>query len=234
MPDINLLEFLENHLTDRRKELFKKVLSQRTRHFTVALENIYQSHNASAVIRSCECFGIQDVYIIEKENSFKANTGVVMGADKWIGFHYHKDSIDCINHLKNKGYRVIATTPHPDKITGTSKNDQLLEEFDISEKTAFFFGEESVGLSDDVIANADGFLKIPMFGFTESFNISVTVALVLHHLTMKLRKSENIKWKLSEEEMIEKRIDWAIKSITKGEELVKYYYNRKTDDIKKS
>ena len=176
MADKNLLEFLENHLTERRKELFVKVVSERTRYFTIALENIYQPHNASAVMRSCECFGIQDLHIIEKEHSFKASSGVVMGADKWIDLHYYKDSIGCINFLKNMGYRIIATTPHPDNITGTDKNDQILEAFDISRKTAFFFGEESIGLSKQVIDHADGFLKIPMVGFTESFNISVTVA----------------------------------------------------------
>lgn len=219
MNDRNLLEFLENHLTERRRALFLKVIAERTRHFTVALENIYQPHNASAAVRSCECLGIQDLHIIEKENSFKASTGVVMGADKWIDLHYYKNPDECINHLKSRGYRIIATTPH--------KNDCLLEEFDISEKAAFFFGEESAGLSKQVIENADGFLKISMVGFTESFNISVTAAIVLHYLTMKLRKKENIQWKLNEEEMIEKRIDWAIKSLTKGREMVKYFYEKK-------
>lgn len=218
MNDRKLLEFLENHLTERRRELFEKVVSQRTRHFTAAVENIYQPHNASAVVRSCECLGIQDLHIIEKDHSFKASTGVVMGADKWIDLHYYKHSTECISRLKDQGYRIIATTPH--------KNDCLLEEFDISQKTAFFFGEESVGLSKEVIENADGFLKIGMSGFTESFNISVTAAIVLHYLAMKLRQSENIPWKLSEEEMLEKRIDWAVKSLTKGQEMVKYFYEK--------
>ncbi len=219
MPSKKLLGFLESNLTERRKELFEKIIAERTRHFTVALENIYQPHNASAVVRSCECFGIQDLHIIEKENQFKANTGVVMGANKWLDFYHYKNSSDCIFALKKNGYKIVATTPH--------KKDCNLEKFDISQKAAFFFGEESVGLSDEIINNADEFLRIPMFGFTESFNISVTVAIVLHHLTLKLRKSKKIKWKLNEEEMLEKRIDWAVKSITKGEELVKYFYENK-------
>lgn len=233
MNNIALLNFLENHITERRKNLFIKVASERTRYFTVALENIYQSHNASAVVRSCECFGIQDIHIIEKDHAFKANSGIVMGANKWVDFHHHKNSIDCILDLKKKGYRIIATMPDPGK-SEKEENNYLLESFNIKQKTVFFFGEESVGLSKDIIDQADGFLKIPMYGFTESFNISVTVALVLHHLTTKLRKSQNIDWRLKPEELVEKRIDWAIKTITKGEELVKLYYERKKQDNAKN
>lgn len=218
MPDTELLKFLEDQLTERRRDLFIKVLSQRTRHFSVVIENIYQSHNSSAVVRSCECFGIQDVHVIEKGHPFKTNTGIVMGADKWVDIHSYKEPGPCIDHLKNMGYRIIATTLH--------KENSILEDYNISQKTAFCFGEESVGLSKEITDKADGFLKIPMVGFTESFNISVTVALVLHYLTLKLRKSEDILWKLTDEEMIEKRIDWAVRSITKGDELVKHFYNR--------
>ncbi len=109
-----------------------------------------------------------------------------------------------MDNLKSKGYRIIATTPH--------ENDCLLDDFDISKPSALFFGTERDGLSKEVLDQADGFLKIPMVGFTESLNISVSAAIIIQNLMSRLHKSD-IQWQLSDDEIVEKRLDWARKSI---------------------
>tara|TARA_B100000780_G_scaffold271041_1_gene231542 strand:+ start:405 stop:977 length:573 start_codon:yes stop_codon:yes gene_type:complete len=187
MLDINtkLLTYLEGFVTDKRKNLFRNILQDRTRHFTVVLEDIYQQHNSSAVIRSCDIFGIQDVHVIENKYNSKVSRHIAKGSQKWLTFNrYNEDknnTIDCLENLKSKGYQVIATTPHNDSC--------VLHDFDITKKSAFVFGVEKAGVSDDVTKNADGFLKIPMVGFTESLNISVAAAIVLENLSYKLRNS---------------------------------------------
>ncbi|NUY79288.1 RNA methyltransferase [Flavobacterium sp. MAH-1] len=204
MIDLKLLNHLESFLTDSRKAKFLDVLSRRTNHFTVAMEDVYQLHNTSAVMRSCEVFGIQQLHVIEEKYGKSIDKEIAMGAEKWVDINRFANMQDCIDDLKAKGYKIIATTPHNDDCT--------LEAFDITQKSAIFFGTERNGLSPEVIAQADGFLKIPMVGFTESLNISVSAAIILQNLTSRLRNSD-IDWKLSEAEILEKRLDWARKSI---------------------
>jgi tRNA (guanosine-2'-O-)-methyltransferase len=204
MIDLNYLEFLENILTDNRKERFEKVLANRTNHFTVAMEDIFQLHNTSAVMRSCEIFGVQELNVVEEKYGKSIDKEIAMGAQKWVDVNRFESISNCIESLKSKGYQIIATTPH--------ENDCMLEDFDITKKSAFFFGTERNGLSEEVLKNADGFLKIPMVGFTESLNISVSAAIILQNLTSRLRKS-TVKWQLSEEEILQKRMQWAKNSI---------------------
>lgn len=218
MIDEKLLEYFEGYLTDKRKALFKSVLEQRTRHFAVVLEDIFQPHNASAVVRSCDIFGVQDVYAIENTYVNKVSRHVAKGSQKWLNFHrYKKDgnnTKDCLDDLKSKGYQIIGTTPHTDK---------LLPDFDITKKSAFVFGEESEGISDYVKENADGFLKIPMVGFTESLNISVAAAIILQDVTSKLRKTD-IDWQLSEKEKTELYFNWVKKTIKNVDKIESHYF----------
>ena len=178
----NLLTYLEGFVTEKRKNLFRKILEDRTRHFTVVLEDIYHQHNASAVIRSCEIFGIQDVHVIENKYMSNVSKNITKGSQKWLSFNNYKNDTNntsaCLNSLKSKGYQIIATSPH--------NNACNLHDFDITKKSAFVFGVEKTGVSNEVINNADEILKIPMVGFTESLNISVATAIVLENLTYKL------------------------------------------------
>ena len=215
MIDIKLLNHLETFLTDSRKETFEKVLAQRTRHFTVATEDVYQLHNTSAVIRSCDVFGIQEVNIVEERNAKRIDREIAMGAQKWVDLNRFHTVKDCIANLKANGYQIVATTPHT--------NDCELHDFDVTKKSCFFFGRETEGLSDDVLNAADCYLKIPMVGFTESLNISVSAAIILQHVTTKLRQS-NLNWKLTENEVIEKRLDWIKKTIKSYDDIVARYY----------
>ena len=204
MTDLKYLEFLENILTDNRKEKFLKVLENRTNHFTIAVEDIFQMHNTSAVMRSCEVFGIQELNVIEERYGKSIDKEIAMGAQKWVDINTFDSVTSCLDAVKSKGYQIIATTPH--------ENDCLIEDFDITKPSALFFGTERDGLSEEILKRADGFLKIPMVGFTESLNISVSAAIIIQNLTNRLRQS-NIDWKLSEEEMLVKRLAWAKSSI---------------------
>lgn len=215
-----LLEHLSGYLTPKRNKLFNKILDMRTRHITIVLEDIYQSQNASAVLRTCDCFGIQDVHIIESRNEFQDNTEVSLGSSKWLNQKkyntYENNSLAAIRQLKKEGYRIVATTPHT--------NDQELQNFDIAKgKTALVFGSELPGITDNILNEADEFLKIPMYGFTESFNISVSAAIVLHHLTLKMRQTEGLKWQLTQEEKDELKFEWIRKTIKRSDLIEKRF-----------
>ncbi|SHI76258.1 tRNA (guanosine-2'-O-)-methyltransferase [Mesonia phycicola] len=214
MRDQKLLDYLETYLTPRRRGLFDKVLAERTNHFTVATEDVYQLHNTSAVIRSCDVFGVQNVHITEERNVKSIDREIAMGAQKWVNINrYHKAS-DSVKHLKEKGYKIIATTPHNDAC--------LLDDFDITQPAALFFGTETQGLSEELMNNADGFLKIPMVGFTESLNISVSAAIILQHITSRLKQS-SIDWKLSAEEIYDIRMKWTTNTIKSSEQIIERY-----------
>lgn len=220
--DKAFLEFLQPMVNENRLELIETVLAKRTRYITVLLEDIYQAQNASAVLRTCDCLGIQDVHIVENRNSYELNPDVELGAAQWLSLHrYDKkdnNTAAAIQILKDQGYRIVATTPH--------KKDVDLENFDItSGKTAILFGTERIGLSKSAINSADEFIKIPMFGFTESFNISVSAAIILHHLLSNLRKS-NIDWELQASEIEEIRLKWIKNSVNKSAKIERGFKKR--------
>ena len=167
----DIIVFLQEFITENRLATFEKVLDNRTRYITVSLEDIYQSQNASAVLRTSDCFGIQDIHVIENKNKYNINPDVALGSSQWLNItKYNQEennTLQAIQKLKEKGYRIVATTPHTDDVD--------LDSFDLTKgKIALFFGTELKGLSDLMIENADEYLKIPMYGFTESYNISVS------------------------------------------------------------
>lgn len=220
MQKKRLISFLSELVTTERFFTFQQVLNNRTNYITVVLEDLFQSHNASAVLRSCECFGIQHVHFIENKFQYVENSDVAVGASQWISTNNYNskenNTLDTINKLKKNGYRIIATTPH--------NNDVNLENLNLEQgKIALLFGTELNGLSDIALENSDEFLKISMFGFTESFNISVSAAICLYELTMRLRNS-NIKWQLSESEKDTIMIEWLKKSIKDSENIIKLYF----------
>jgi tRNA (guanosine-2'-O-)-methyltransferase len=219
---LELIKYLEGFVSERRKQRLLEVLNQRTRHLAVVLEDVYQAHNASAVLRSCDCFGIQDVHFIENRNRFKISEDVAMGATQWLSVHRYASSENntatCLTELKNKGYRIIATSPH--------KNDKTLQELEINTPFALVFGTEINGLSETVFDVADEFVKIPMYGFTESFNISVSAALCVYELTTRIRKS-GLHYELSENEKQEIYLNWLKASIKKSDLIVKNILDKK-------
>tara|TARA_R110000744_G_C19143549_1_gene538564 strand:- start:26 stop:682 length:657 start_codon:yes stop_codon:yes gene_type:complete len=214
MIDEKLLAYLEEFISEKRIERFNDILSHRTNFITVAVEDVFQMHNTSAVIRSCESFGIQQAHLIEGKYGQRLDEEIAMGAQKWVDVKRYKNSNEAVDVLKNKGYKIVATSPHADS--------SLLQDYELDGKMALFFGTENKGLSDYVLENADAYLKIPMVGFTESLNISVSAAIILQHLTAKL-KSSNFDWKLTQAEMMEKRLDWTKKSIKSIDDILIRY-----------
>jgi len=207
----NIIEYLKTLITENRYKKIEEVIKNRTRYITVVLEDIYQPQNASAVLRTCDCLGIQDVYIIENKNKYNINPDVSLGSEKWLSIiKFNKNSfntLEAINYLKNKGYRIIATC--------INKNATSLENFDLTKgKIALLFGTELTGLTEQAISNADECLYIPMFGFTESYNISVSAAIILYTLITKLKNS-SIKWQLNEQEVFNIKIEWICKNLKK-------------------
>ncbi|MFH0893609.1 MAG: RNA methyltransferase [Bacteroidota bacterium] len=202
------IDFLKPFITEERLEKIIHHVQYRTRHITVVIEDVFQPHNASAVLRSCDCFGVQDVHIIENKNQYQVNQDVALGSAQWLSLHtYNKsenNTNDCFQNLRKKGYRIIATTPHA--------NDIVLQDFDVSTPFALVFGTEKDGLSSFAIENADSCIKIPMYGFTESLNISVSAAICLHFLTMKIR-SEVKQWSINFEEQEALILEWLHCSI---------------------
>ena len=209
--DYSLLAFLTQFITDERRQRFEEVLSFRTRHLTVVLEDIFQPHNASAVLRSCDLRGVQDVHIVENNYQYDVNPDVVMGSTKWLNlYHYNKvefNTPETFERLREKGYRIVATCPHRDDFTP--------ETLPLDCPVALVFGTEKLGLSDYAVEHADMHVRIPMFGFTESYNISVSAALLLYSLTNRLHASTDIDWHLSEEEKDELRLEWTRRTLSR-------------------
>ncbi|MDP1622082.1 MAG: RNA methyltransferase [Bacteroidales bacterium] len=211
-----LIAFLRPFVTAERFQKFQETLHFRTRHITIALEDIYQPHNASAVLRTCDCFGVQNVHIIENRNKYEVNPDVALGSSKWLDlFKYHGSSnntITCIRALKKQGYRIVATTPHKDCF--------VPETLPLDRKTALIFGTELEGLTPVALEQADDYIKIPMVGFTESLNISVSAAIFIQTLTHRLRMSD-IPWQLSEKEKDSILLHWLQQSIKKSELIIR-------------
>jgi tRNA (guanosine-2'-O-)-methyltransferase len=221
--DSDLVKYLSGFITPRRWHNMEKIIRNRTRYITVVLEDIFQPHNASAVLRTCECLGIQDVHIIENKNKYNVNPDVVMGSDKWLTFkRYNTDewnTPEAISHLRKEGYRIIATS-----LSGKAKP---LNKFELDENpVALFFGTELSGLTDTVIDQADDHLKIPIYGFTDSYNISVSAAIILYDLINRLHTSE-ILWQLTRSEQNEILLQWLKNSIKRSDLLIKEFLKDK-------
>ncbi len=205
-----LIHYLSGFVTPERLSLFNRILSLRTNYLTVVLEDLYQTQNISAVIRSADCFGIQNVHIIENKNTFQVNPDVVRGASNWVTLNRYNESgmntMAALQKLRSEGYRIVVATPHD--------HDVDMGNFDLGKgKAAIVLGCERPGLTEWAMKEADEYMKIPMVGFTESLNVSVSAAVIMHHLTHQLRHHSSVQWQLSEEEREKILLDWLRMSI---------------------
>jgi len=215
-----LIGILSECVLEKRLELFQSILEERTRYVTIVLEDIHQSQNASAAIRSCECFGIQDIHIIENDHKFSVNPKVSMGAAKWLDIYKYKqkqnNSLEAVEQLKREGYRIVGTSPHA--------SDVSLDNFSIEKgKFALFFGNELNGLSKLVLKNASEIVKIPTVGFTESLNLSVSVAICIHKLTARLHNS-TIDYRLTEREKAILLLQWLRLTVKSWRSIEKRFF----------
>ena len=222
MTENAFLKHAIKQLSERRQTLFAEVLKYRTNHIKVVMEDFYQPHNFSAVLRSCDIFGINSVHIIENLNRYQTNPKVNMGSDKWVNITKHNElennTLACFNTLKKDGYKIVAAHPHAKQCD--------LPELDISQKTAILFGTEKAGISEIAKENADAFVCVPMYGFTESFNVSVAAALTLSSIRERLNNSE-INWQLSPEEKDNILDTWLSRCVNGYEELRKEFFNQR-------
>ena len=213
-----IADYLRQFVTEERQARLSEILENRTRHVTVVLEDLFQTQNISAVLRTCDCYGIQDVHVIKNRNEFEVHKDISMGADKWLSIHQYPHSEhnvkDCIDRLHEQGYWVAATLPDEQKRT--------IFDLPVERKTAFLFGTELTGLSDEAIKYADGNVLIPMYGFTESFNISNSAAIILSHFSERMRHS-GANWQLTPEEKEELIFEWLQKSVKNPDGLIDYY-----------
>lgn len=213
----NIISKLSDVINDDRVALLKEVLDQRTRYLTVVLDDIYQAQNTSAIIRTCECLGIQDLHVIEDKNEHKTNRDVVKGASKWINLQQyikHDGRDNCLEHLKQQDYKIVTMALNDDCIP--------LEDLPVTDKLAIYFGCEETGLSKDIENNADYKVQIPITGFTQSYNVSVSAGISLYYLINKIKDTQQ-NWQLEKEEKEKLLIDWLSKSTPTGKVLLDKY-----------
>jgi len=213
---VKLAELLAEYITDHKKNLIDKFLKERTRYLTVVLEDIYKEHNASAVLRTVECLGIQDIHIIEERYTYNINPGVTMGSSKWLTIKkYSNPELNntkrCYHVLKENGYQIIATSPNVHK--------KSIFDVALNNKTAVVFGTELDGLTNYALENADETVQIPMYGFTESYNLSVSVAIGMSAMKQRLKDSK-VSWHLTDDEKLDLKLSWY-KKIVKSSEMLK-------------
>lgn len=224
-----LLAYLQEFLTPERRERFEEVLARRTRHLALVLENVYQPLNSSAVLRTCEAVGVQDVHVIEAGNRFRVDRQIALGADGWLSVHRYHAADDpaaaCVRQLQGDGYRIVVTSPHATAVT--------IDELSVDRKLALVIGHEKDGVSADIDRVADERVAIPMWGFTESLNLSVAAALCLYRLRERLDASK-IDWRLSPDEQDRLRLDWTRKSINHVEMIEAEYARERSTATRKS
>ena len=212
----NIIDYLSGFINEERRERLREILQRRTRHITVVLEDIYQPQNASAVVRTCECLGIQEIHVIENHHEYRLNPAVVQGASKWIELvKYNRTGEDntraCIETLRQRGYRIIAMDPAPGGV--------MLEQLDVGNKLALCFGSEEPGLSTTLQGLADETVRIPIHGFTQSYNLSVSAGISLYSLVTTLRSS-GANWQLDERDATDVYIKWLAQSTPSGQSLL--------------
>lgn len=206
------IEHLSGFMLPARRAVMERVLAQRTCYMTVCTENMFHPQNASALVRTCEAFGIQEIHTVEELCGFQPNLHIVRGTDKWIDIHRHGSTAEAVAALRSSGYRIVATTPHRD--------ETLPETFDISAGPfALVFGTEHAGISDQIIDSADAFIRIPMYGFVESLNVSASASILIRHLSERIRQS-NLPWFLTPAQRMQILYRWMKESVRDSERIL--------------
>ena len=217
------LSYLMTLVSDTKQTKMREILNYRTTHITIILEDLFQEHNISASFRSAEIFGIQNVHIIEQKNPYRINPNITRGASEWLTIHHHANTVDAFQTLRTQGYTIVATVP------GTHQHSIPLEKLSLDSKIALIFGSEHGGLSQDALNNADVFVTIPMFGFTQSLNVSACAALCLYTLVTQLHKS-TIGWGLTSAGKEELFFEWMCKSVRHFKHHKEHFFNQRKND----
>jgi tRNA (guanosine-2'-O-)-methyltransferase len=214
-----VLDLLGEYLTPERQERIRKTVEGRTCEVVPVLENIYDRGNVSAVLRSAEAMGYQCAHVIELTEKFKSANRVTKGADKWLNVRRWHSTKECTQELKRLGYQILATHLHA--------RARPIGEMDFTRPTAIVFGNEKDGISQEMIAEADQTIIIPMQGFVQSFNISVAAAISLYHVYMERMRLLDRHGDLSEVEKEILRADYSLRSSDNPERLIEEILQRK-------
>lgn len=211
--------YLAGFMMPERMETLRSTVGMRTRYMTLLAENTFHPHNASALVRHCEAFGVQAMHTVETLCEFNPSSNIVRGTDKWVDIVRHESTAEALAALRGSGYRIVATTPHRESCTP--------ETFDVAHGPfALVFGTEHAGISDEVIAGADEFLRIPMCGMVESLNVSASAAILVYMLSERMRR-EVPDWQMSPLEQAATLYRWARECVRDDENVLK----RKFDEI---
>ena len=174
-------KFLESLLSPQRLETLRITLDSRLGDISLVLDNLFDPHNMGAITRTAEALGVQDIHTIERDTSLDLSSKVTKYSDKWITFHRHQSISHCIKALREDGFQILAAQ--------MTRNAVPVQDVEIhaNTKIAVVAGNEHAGVSDEICSLADKQVIIPMYGFTESFNVSVATALVLSDFVRKKR-----------------------------------------------
>lgn len=174
----DVIEALAPWVGDERRARLEDVLGRRLGGLAVCVENLHDPHNGAAAIRSLEAHGVQALHVVESIEPFRFSPRVTQGCDKWVDIVRHETFAGAATTLRAQGFKLYAAVPGA---------RLALEEVPVDTPAVFCFGNEHDGLSDEAIAACDDTFGIPMFGFTESFNLSVSVALSIRDAARRRR-----------------------------------------------
>jgi tRNA (guanosine-2'-O-)-methyltransferase len=211
---------MTSFLTEERVAVLRRTLAERTRYMTILTENTFHPQNASALVRHCEAFGLQDLHTVETYCKFSPNVNIVRGTDKWVDITRHDSTAEAIATLKGAGYRLVATTPHRESCTP--------ETFDVAKGPfCLVFGTEHAGVSDEIIEAADEYLRIPMCGMVESLNVSASAAILIYMLSQRMRLTPEIDWRLKEDDSREMLFRWIMSSVKDSQRILERQFPEK-------
>ncbi len=217
-------DYMSGFLTGERIQTLRRTLAMRTRYMTILTENTFHPQNASALVRHCEAFGVQDLHTVETMCRFDPSVNIVRGTDKWIDIIRHDSTEEAIASLKASGYRIVATTPHRESCTP--------ETFDVEKgRFCLVFGTEHAGVSPQIISAADEFLRIPMCGMVESLNVSASAAILIYMLSQRMRLSD-VAWRLSETERSEVMFRWVMSSVRDARRILDRRFGAESGHVK--
>ncbi|MEG1672430.1 MAG: RNA methyltransferase [Alistipes sp.] len=209
---------LAEFTTSERAAVLERTVAMRSRYMTILTENTFHPQNASALVRHCEAFGLQEMHTVENLCKFQPYTDIVRGTDQWIDIRHHRTTTEAVSALRAEGYRIVATTSHRESCTP--------ESFDVTRgRFALVFGTEHAGISDEIIATADDFLCIPMCGMVESLNVSASAAILIYMLSARMRSSVE-GWQLTEQERMKVLYGWMHASVRDADAIMKRKLNR--------
>lgn len=211
--------YMSEFLTEERVSVLRRTLASRTRYMTILTENTFHPQNASALVRHCEAFGLQDLHTVETVCKFNPNVNIVRGTDKWVDITRHESTAEAIASLKGAGYRLVATTPHRESCTP--------ETFDVAKGPfCLVFGTEHAGVSDEIIEAADEYLRIPMCGMVESLNVSASAAILIYMLSQRMRLTPSIDWALGEDDAREMLFRWVMSSVKDSQRILERQFGK--------